>query len=650
MKSKNDQLARIHHLNKLIETQTGQHVVRPYRADGYVNLLNRYGTEKDTTEGYFFRPDPDVPDEVLTNFYEGNGLFAKIIDTPAEEAVKHGFSLKDMKDQKIEEFYNSALAELDWEDVAMDSLKWNRLYGGAIAVMLINDGSDDLAKPLDWSRIQSIDDIRVYDRSVVQPDYQSVFSNRSDDPFRTRGSRLGEPEYYYVSSRYGNFTVHESRCLVFRNGRLPENSIRSAYEFWGIPEYLRIQRAVRDTEIAHGSAVKLLDRSVQAIYKMKDLSALLATEQGESMVLKRLQVIDLARGLLNSMVIDNEGEDYEFKSFSYAGVSDVIQTTCNYLSALTSIPQTILFGRSPAGMNATGDADLENYYNYVQRIQSRDLRSNLRYLLSIIFQAGVATGEIDEIPKIEVEFNTLRPLSDTDQATLDQQKAQLQLTKAQIAQAYIGMQVIDPTEVRKKLADSDEFDVENMLDEYDEEELFENAPSQNPEGEGATPGMMPGQEGQVPEGEGVSVEPHNTDPGTKGSASTAAPAATKLPQDMSEQEAEKAEGDQKADYEKAVKEAISGKEKADDKAAYEEAVEEALKETSPEDSRDDEDGESLDIADVHDKESLRKFILQFAERTDADDDLIFQSRGQRDHEAQGCSSSHLIDAERSISP
>ena len=45
--------------------------------------------------------------------------------------------------------------------------------------------------------------------------------------------------------------------------------------------------------------------------------------------------------------------------FQFSGVSDVIDSTCNFLSALTSIPQTILFGRSPAGMNATGDADLE---------------------------------------------------------------------------------------------------------------------------------------------------------------------------------------------------------------------------------------------------------------------------------------------------
>lgn len=44
------------------------------------------------------------------------------------------------------------------------------------------------------------------------------------------------------------------------------------------------------------------------------------------------------------------------------------------LSALTNIPQTILFGRSPAGMNATGESDFENYYNFIERIQKQDVK------------------------------------------------------------------------------------------------------------------------------------------------------------------------------------------------------------------------------------------------------------------------------------
>ena len=546
----------------LIEMQTGK-AVRPYRADGYVNMMNKYGTSKDATEGYRFRAEPVVPDELLTMYYEGNGLFAKIIDTPAEEAIKHGFTLESTKDQKIEDFYTEALDELDWEETAMTAIRWARLFGGSIAVMMINDGRG-IDEPLDWRNIRSIDDIRVYDRSVIQPDYQSMFSYDPRDPFRTRGSRLGMPEFYHVTSRTGTFTVHDSRCLVFQNGILPENTTNSIYQLWGIPEYVRINRAIRDAEVAHGSATKLLDRSVQAVYKMKDLAAELATEEGEDRVLRRLQTIDMARGLLNSITIDSEGEDYDFRQFQFSGVSDVIDSTCNFLSALTSIPQTILFGRSPAGMNATGDADLENWYNYLERIQKRMVKKNLRYLLSVIFQAGVRTGEVDEVPKIKVEFNPLWSLSDTEQADLDQKRAQTQLARAQTAQLYIDKQVIDPSEVRAKLADSEEFDVENMLDEYDDEDLFPDEPAEGLPVSGDV-GQSVFEQGQFADyakgvdlkkaaedpsllnremldklstkyAEGTSTEEHKKDPGGDGEAPAAAPAATKLPQDMSDEE------------------------------------------------------------------------------------------------------------------
>lgn len=501
--NKKDRLDRIRRYEDLIYKQTGK-AIRPYRADGYVNLMNRYGTQKDTSEQYHFMPEPMADDRMLTEFYEGNGLFAKIIDAPAEEAVKHGFTLGDIKDQDVLDFCYEALDELDWEETAITALRWARLFGGSIAVMLINDGRG-IEEPLDWKNIQSIDDLRVYDRSVIQPDYQSMFSYSPEDPFRTRGSRLGMPEYYHIYSKYGSFVVHESRCLVFRNGVLPENCSTTEYELWGMPEYVRLKRAIRDTELAHSNGPKMLEKAVQAVYKMRDLAAELASEEGEDRVLRRLQIIDTARGLLNSIAIDSENEDYDFRTFQFSGVSEIIDTTCNYLSALSSIPQTVLFGRSPAGMNATGEGDMENYYNFVGRIQKRMLRSNLRYLLSVIFQAGVATGEIAEVPKIKVEFNPLWSLSDLEQAQLEQQKAATQQVKANTAQLYIDMGAIDPSEVRAKLAESEDFDVENMLDDYTDEDLFAN--------------YNPGEE----------------DP-DEGNSSDAAPAATKLPQDMTEEE------------------------------------------------------------------------------------------------------------------
>ena len=542
---KKQQAERIQRYAHMIEQHAGK-AVRPYRADGYVNMMNRYGTAKDATEHYHFAPEPDVPDDSLTLLYEGNGLFAKVIDAPAEEAIKHGFTLEDVSDQEVETFYQEALDELDWEEVAMTGIKWARLFGGAIAVMLINDGGG-LEEPLNWKKIKSIDDIRVYDRSVVQPDFSTMFSYDPRHPFSTRGSRLGMPEFYRVNSRYGSFVVHESRCLVFQNGVLPENSSNTIYQFWGMPEYIRIHRALRDAEVAHGSGPKMLDRSVQPVYKMKDLAALLATEEGESQVLKRLQVIDLARGLLNSLVIDNEGEDYDFKSFQYTGVSDVIAATCSYLSALTNIPQAILFGFQPIASGDNGESDRENWYSYCGRIQKRMLKSNLRYLLSVIFRAGAYTGEVDEVPKIKIKFNALKTLSDSEQAELDNKKASTQLIKAQTVQIYRDMEVIDSLEIRKKLADSGEFEIDTILDEYeDEEELLAAYTGQE---------VAPGFSGNLAESGDfnqyateVNVEEHENDPGTVGSAPANAPAATKLPQDMSEEETEEITNQDEAPY------------------------------------------------------------------------------------------------------
>ena len=46
--------------------------------------------------------------------------------------------------------------------------------------MLIDDGRG-LEEPLDWNNIRSIDELRVFERAVVQPDYASIYSS---DPMR----------------------------------------------------------------------------------------------------------------------------------------------------------------------------------------------------------------------------------------------------------------------------------------------------------------------------------------------------------------------------------------------------------------------------------------------------------------------------------
>ena len=461
----------------------------PYREDGFVNLLNKYGTNKDLMENYFYASDPIVPDDVIEQFYEGDGLFAKIIDMPSEEVVKNGFELKNISDDKIVEYYTNKLDYLDWEETAIDAMKWTRLFGGALVVMLIDDGRA-LEEPVDWKNIRSVDELVLFDRSEVFYDEALLYGYSQELPTNGRRNALDTPEYFSVFSQYGSFTVHESRCLIFKNGKLPNRAGNSIYKFWGMPEYPKVYRAIRNVELAQNSAPKMLEKSVQPVYSMKNLMEELATDGGEERLLKRLDTIDSSRGIMNTITIDSEGEDYSFRQFTFTGVSDAINSSATYLSAVSNIPQALLFGTPISGMSSTDDTAMETYYNYVQRYQKKTIKGNLRYLLKLIFRAAVNRGKIDEMPDINIEFNPLWSLNETQKVALDIQKAQAEQIRAATALQYMQAQVIDPSEIRKSLAESSEFDIETMMDEYTEEELEEFMPKEQEEGQDPMAAMM----------------------------------------------------------------------------------------------------------------------------------------------------------------
>lgn len=432
-----------------------------HRADGYKNLMNKYGTSDDVSEQYRFESGEPVTDIELTINYEENGLFSKIIDIPADDAVSSGFKYG-ITDTDMEKFINKSLEKLDFEGKAATAIKWSRLYGGALMVMLIDDGKD-LEEPVDWDNIRGIDELLVFERPLVTPDYQRIYNYK---PKEGHISKFGMPEFYDVSPIYGSpFRVHESRCLLFRNGILPSMSTRTEYRFFGIPEYARINNALQKTVTSHGNGAKLLDKAVQAIYKMKDLAELLATDEGENKVLDRLRLIDLAKGIINSIAIDADGEDYDYKQITFSGVKDVIDSTCNMLSAVTNIPQTKLFGRSPAGENSTGESDMENYYTFVGKIQKLNLKNNMGTLIDIILIAGRYQGEFEQIPDYELKFKPLWNLSEKEQAEVDKVKADTEFVKAQTAQVYVDMQALDASEIRSKLSKNGEFTINDVLNE-----------------------------------------------------------------------------------------------------------------------------------------------------------------------------------------
>lgn len=155
------------------------------RADGYKNLMNKYGTQDDASEQYRFESDAPVTDVELTLNYEENGLFSKIIDIPADDAVSSGFSYG-VNDLDLEAFINDSLDELDFEEKAATAIKWSRLYGGALMVMIVDDGKD-IEEPVDWDNIRGIDELLVFERPLITPDYNSIYNHDPKDGKRTVG-------------------------------------------------------------------------------------------------------------------------------------------------------------------------------------------------------------------------------------------------------------------------------------------------------------------------------------------------------------------------------------------------------------------------------------------------------------------------------
>lgn len=390
---------------------------------------------------YMLRRDED---QELTQLYEENGLFVKIIDAPAEEAFRCGFSIKGNVPGKVVENAVDLLEWLHWEEKAAEAVKWARLFGGSLVVMLINDGGG-IEEPLRLEKVRSVDGLMVYDRSIVRP-----------SPVGVDGSSYPMPVYYHVFSRYGTFTVHESRCLIFRNGELLERSPSWHLWPWGIPEAYRVLDALRGAEVSHGNAVRLLDKSVQPVYKIHELSKILESLEGEAQVLRRLDTVDLSRGLYKTVALAMD-DDFSYLGEVPEGIGKVIDISDRMLSAATGIPETVLWGK-PVDYERPGrlwrkgdDISMGNWYSLVQGIQAGMLKHNLWRLLSIIFQAEVNSGSLPRLPKFDIEFSPLWFVDDIDRADIELSNAERERAEAQTAALYVGMGVIAPKDVRRRL-------------------------------------------------------------------------------------------------------------------------------------------------------------------------------------------------------
>ncbi|WP_443872334.1 phage portal protein [Megasphaera sp.] len=423
--------------------------------DGYMNAFLGYGTKyRDPFRHTHYRSRSQGMQDwyEFDDLFTESGLVKKIIKAPVDEALRTGFTLKDGEAElEQNDAAQSLLEDLNFKSKFATALSWDRLYGGGVILMMLDDGGD-LHDPVDENRIRSLEKMEVFDAKDVNPLYYY------DDP---QDPRFGYPRCYTVIGYHGNsFDVDASRLLIF-SGSLISNRKRRERNGWGGSILEQVLEELTHYQTSHHFANVALERLSQSVTKFAGLAELLSTDFGEKAVQRRLQMIDMSRGMMNTIALDSE-DDYDLKNITLAGVKDVLDDFEIALCSAADIPATVLFGRSPSGLNSSGESDLENYYNMVSRIQQLKIRPQLSRLLHLLNCCAEYHLNLPE--EYTIEFNPLWNPTAKEQAETKQIEADARAKDAQAAATYVQLGALDPSEVRDKLDEEDTYTLDRSID------------------------------------------------------------------------------------------------------------------------------------------------------------------------------------------
>lgn len=122
----------------------------------------------------------------------------------------------------------------------------------------------------------------------------------------------------------------------------------------------------------------------------------------------------------------SSGDTLENHPYSFGGLAEIYEQFMLDMAGAAEIPAARLFGRSPAGLNATGESDLRNYYESISQLQERALRPALEKLLPVL--ALSAWGYLPE--DLGFVFNPIAAASPGETAEL------VDRLSASVIQAY----------------------------------------------------------------------------------------------------------------------------------------------------------------------------------------------------------------------
>jgi len=386
-------------------------VWKSFIGDSFQNFLARIGIgagSANDASTYGF--NPVTRNRVLMErMYRGSWVAGISVDARAEDMTREGVEIRsDDKPDAIEAIAKEAERLQIW-DALCDALKWSRLYGGAVGLMLIE--GQQLNTPLRMETVSAgqFRGIKALDRWVVQPNLQDLITEY--------GPHLGLPKFYrIVDNTIGLplMDVHHSRLMRLEGVKLPHYQ-RIAENLWGQSICERLWDRLIAFDSTTAGAAQLVYKAHLRTVKIKGLRDIVATG-GKVLdgLLAQINMMRLMQTNEGLTVLDLE-DDFDAKQYTFSGLSDVLLQFGQQLAGATQIPLVRFFGQSPAGLNSTGDSDWRNYYDSIRAEQESRLRPGIETVYRLLYRS-VHGREVPE--SYGLHFRPLWQMTEPERATV----------------------------------------------------------------------------------------------------------------------------------------------------------------------------------------------------------------------------------------
>jgi len=408
--------------------------------DNWSNIMTGLNQNKDKTRYTTFSGYTVLDDTMLAEMWVAEGIGKKIVSCKADDMTREWITITNDTDNVI----NSVLEDLDAEYHINLVLKWAGQFGGGLNVLGINDGGE-LEEPVNINRIKSIDWIRTYDRTeIVITEFHFNMDQKSKN--------YGELQYVTIQPKYtAPYNVHADRLLIWKGEPVPSKmEVGEYFYFWGMSELQSIWNQLSNLGASMNHIVKLLYEFIIGKYKIDGLGQLIA-ENKRAQIEEIISIIELAKSTINGVLLDSK-DDYSRDSASVSGLSELLDRFMMMLAAASDIPITKLFGRSAAGMNATGEGDVINYYDMIRSRQKSKMKKNLMKLVNYI---NISLGNKVKDPGID--FNSL--FQQTKKEELECKKLQ-----AEIDHIYTQDGVLLADEIAENRFGGEDYSYETKID------------------------------------------------------------------------------------------------------------------------------------------------------------------------------------------